>query len=154
MSEFKSLSEAIAEWVEHPLDQLPPELQSWVESAFIASWDGLMDEQRLSVANQWDAQHDPANEEARQYWWKFFRRKQKWEAVLTPTATDLDIQESHLESLQREYEAMEKESPEQRKQRLEAWFKEEKQHGPGALNRTAEREGVKRQTVAKILKRL
>jgi len=164
MSEFKSLSAAIAEWVEHPLDQLPAELKTRVESAFIASWDGLTDEQRLSVANQWDDQHDPANEEARQNWWDFFGRKQKWEAIPTPTATDLDIQESRLESLQRKYEAMsdedgehypkaDNESPEQRQQRLKAWYKEEGQKGPGALKRTAEREDITRQTLQGILKR-
>lgn len=164
MSEFNSLSEAIAEWVEQPLDELPAELKTWVESAFVASWDGLTVEQRLSVAKQWDDQHDPANEEARQNWWDFFGRKQKWEAIPTPTATDLDIQESRLESLQRKYEAMshedgerypkaENESPEQRKQRLEAWYKEEKLKGPGAQYRTAEREGITRQTLKEILDR-
>lgn len=177
MSEFKLLSEAIAEWVEYPLDQLPPELQTWVENAFIASWDGLTVEQRLSVANQWDAQHDPANEETRQYWWDFFARQQKlenhitkWEATGIPTATDTATQQSELKSLEEKRLAMEKEyqaaisqeaassrptgeSPQQRKQRLKAWYKEEGQKGPGAQKRTAKREGIKRQTLAKILKR-
>ena len=45
------------------------------------------------------------------------------------------------------------ESPKQRKQRLEALYKEEEQKGPGAQKRTAEREGIARQTLKGILDR-
>jgi|GEM_PF-5612432 len=47
------------------------------------------------------------------------------------------------------------ETPDQRKQRLESWLAEEKRlRGErGALTRTAEREGIKRQTLSAILKK-
>ncbi|MBV1884532.1 MAG: hypothetical protein KUG82_23025 [Pseudomonadales bacterium] len=46
------------------------------------------------------------------------------------------------------------ETPEEREQRLKRWFAEETQKKPnGALRRTAEKEGITRQTLSEILKR-
>src|SRR4030067_885172 len=79
-------------------------MQKPIEQDFFPMpWDDLSPDQRCSVAQQWDYQHDPATEQDRQFWWDFFVRKNaiekqiaEWEVVATPTASDLPQQEARM----------------------------------------------------------
>lgn len=80
-------------------------------------WDDMDSDGRRSVAHQWDYQNDPAKEEDRQYWWDFFVRKDEikkqiveWQAVQTPTASDLTQKEVRLAELEDELATMEQQA--------------------------------------------
>jgi hypothetical protein len=111
---FESLSAALEGWFEKPLAELPGPLRSRVDAEYPLSWDLLTSDQRQGFAGQWDAQHDPALESERKYWWDFYLRKgeiekqiEKWSAVETPTAIDLAQKETRLAELKRELAGME-----------------------------------------------
>ena len=76
-------------------------------------WDKLSADQRRSVALQLDYQHDPATEQDQKFWWDFFERVdgmnkqiEQWEAVATPTATELGLKETRLKELKQELARM------------------------------------------------
>ena len=102
MSDFDSLIWALDGWFDKLLSDLPDALRQRVErDFFLKLWDGLTADQRRSVALQWDYQHDPATEQDREFWWDFYIRKNRikeeietWEAVSTPTASDLEKKET------------------------------------------------------------
>ena len=106
-NEFESLTLALENRFETPLDQLPVALRQRVEREFSPMiWDGLSADQRRSVALQWDYRHDPASEEDHRFWWGYFERKYDlekqiaaWEAIATPTANDLAQRETRLDEL-------------------------------------------------------
>lgn len=168
MSDYEPLAPAIENWLDKPLCDLPEPLSDRVTRDFVSSWDSLTPEQRLSVAEQWDDQHDPTQEDIRNYWFEFYNRLgeldekiSQVDAMPTPTASDFVLKEEHLEKLRQERQEMEaelvkpaEETPAQRKRRLESWYRQEllKRKG-GALKRTAEREGIARQTLSGILNR-
>lgn len=168
MSDYEPLAPAIETWLDKPRCDLPIQLRDRVTRAFIVPWDSLTSEQRLSVAEQWDIQHDPAQDDLREYWFEFYNglgeldeKISRLEAMATPTASDFVRTEEHLKRLREERQVMEaeldkpaEETPVQRKRRLESWFRQEKLRRKwGALKRAAEREGISRQTLSGILKR-
>lgn len=115
MSGFDSLTTALEGMYDKPLRDLPKDLQKRIEQDFSPMpWDDLSPDQRRSVAQQWDYQNDPATEQDRQFWWDFIARKgaieeqiAEWEAVATPTASDLTQRETRLAELRRELAVME-----------------------------------------------
>ncbi|MDP3333218.1 MAG: hypothetical protein Q8S55_14770 [Methylococcaceae bacterium] len=114
---FNSLTVALEVWFDKPMEELPDEQRHRVETDFFPMpWNDLSQDQRRSVAEQWDYQHNPAMESDRQYWWDFYQRMQaledqieQWNFIATPTATDLMQKESRLAELQRELTNMKKE---------------------------------------------
>ncbi len=149
MSDYEPLAPAIETWLDKPRCDLPIRLSDRVTRAFIVPWDSLTSEQRLSVAEQWDVQHDPTQEDIRNYWFEFYNRLgeldekiSQVDAMPTPTASDFVLKEEHLEKLRQERQEMEaelvkpaEETPAQRKQRLESWYRQEKLKGKwGALD--------------------
>lgn len=117
MSDFDSLTLALEGWFDTSICNLPDELRQRVKREFIPmSWDQLSAEDRRSIALQMDSQHDPATERDRQFWWDFFGRQDalkaeiaQWEAVATPTASDLALSEDRLRELRQELARMEME---------------------------------------------
>jgi len=115
MSSFDSLTAALEGGFDKPLRDLPKDMQKRIEQDFFPMpWDDLSPDQRRSVAQQWDYRHDPATEQDRQFWWGFFLRKDaiekqiaEWEAVATPTASDLAQQEARLSELRKKLARME-----------------------------------------------
>ena len=111
---FESLTLALEDHFETPLDQLPVALRPRVEHEFFPMhWDSMSAEQRRSMAVQMDYQHDPATEQNRKFWWSFYGRmhdleKQiaSWEAIATPTAAELALQENRLAELRQELAGM------------------------------------------------
>ena len=109
MDDFDSLSRALERWFEADLDTLPDALRTRVLRDFLPmAWGELEPEQRRSFAAQWDEQHDPALEGARQEGWDRFWEMsdledqiERWESVAAPTAKDLDIKEAKLVELRR-----------------------------------------------------
>lgn len=111
---FESLTLALEHWFEKTRDELPATLRHRVDDKlFPMPWDELSPDQRRSVALQADYQHDPATEEERKFWWKFFQRMDElkdqistWDAVATPTAGDLAKKEARLQELRKILEGM------------------------------------------------
>lgn len=114
MSSFDSLTLALEGWFETPLCDLPDALRQRVEEEFfLMPWDGLSAANRRSVALQSDYQDDPATEQERRFCSDFVdsmltieTQIAKWEAVPTPTARDLVLQESQLAKLRSELAGM------------------------------------------------
>lgn len=112
--EFESLTLALENWFDRDLKDLPATLRQRVMQEFSPfPWDEMSVEQRHVYALRIDYQHDPATEQDRQYWWDFFehlrkleKELQRWQAVPTPTANDMLIQESRLRELQQEIDRM------------------------------------------------
>jgi hypothetical protein len=115
-AKFESLTTALEGWFDKPMDNLPDEQRHRVETDFFPMpWDRLSADQRRSMAAQWDYHHDPATEGHRQYWWDFHMDMEdlenqiaKWEAVATPTATDLEKKENRLAELKQKLAEMER----------------------------------------------
>lgn len=115
MSDFNSLTLALEEWLDKSLSDMPDEVRQRIKQDFgPIPWDDLNPDQRRSVALQKDYQHDPATEQDRQYWWDFFIHMDgikaviaTWEAVSTPTASDLEKKDARLAELRRELAAIE-----------------------------------------------
>lgn len=83
MSDFDSLTLALEEWFDRPLDDLPEALRLRAEQELRPHrWEDLSPEHRRSVALQLDYQHDPATEWNRECWWDFFHRMSALEAEL------------------------------------------------------------------------
>jgi len=116
MSDFNSLALALDTWLSTPLQDLPPELQKRIKQDFSPMpWDELSPDERLSVAKQWDYQHDPATEQERESWFNFYVKKggleaeiAKCETIATPTALDLEAQHRLLADLKSELALMQK----------------------------------------------
>ena len=114
ISAFESLTLGLQDWFDRSLAELPDILRTRVEREFAAMpWEGLTAEQRHSVAVQLDYQRDPATLEEGKFWGDFFQRKdaikaqlEQWQAVSTPTASDLALQEARVADLRQELEAM------------------------------------------------
>ena len=75
VNQYEPLASAIEKWLEKPFSDLPKPLSDRVTSVFNVSWDSLTPGQRLSVAEQWDVQHNPAEVDLREYWFDFFNRR-------------------------------------------------------------------------------
>ncbi len=111
---FESLTLVLENLFETPLDQLPVALRQRVEREFFPMpWDSLSAEQRRSVALQVDYQNDPATGQDRRFWWVFYERMRDlekqiatWEAIATPTASDLAQREARLAELRQELAGM------------------------------------------------
>lgn len=120
---FESLTLALEDHFETPLDQLPVALRPRVEHEFFPMhWDSMSAEQRRSMAVQMDYQHDPATEQNRKFWWSFYGRmhdleKQiaSWEAIATPTAAELALQETRLTELREELAGMKRQERQSRR---------------------------------------
>jgi hypothetical protein len=114
MSSFDSLTLALEDWFDTRLADLPDALRQRVLQEFSPMpWDKLSADQRRSVALQLDYQHDPATEKDRQKWWDFFERMAgvktqiaQWDAVATPTASELAQKEKRLAELRQELARM------------------------------------------------
>lgn len=111
---FESLTLALEEHFDKPLDALPDELRRRAEQEFLVPWDALAPVQRRAVALQLDYQSDPATREERQFWWDFYIRKDatekriaEWEVASAPTASDLALKEARLKELRQELAGME-----------------------------------------------
>ncbi|GEM_PF-1010386 len=111
--EFESLTLALEEQFDKPLDALPDELRHRVEQDFLVPWEALAPVQRRSAALQWDYQSDPATREERQFWWDFYIKRDatekqiaEWETTSTPTASDLALKEARLKELRLELARM------------------------------------------------
>lgn len=112
--EFESLTLALEEHFDKPLDALPAELRHRVEQECLVPWDALAPVQRRSVALQLDYQSDPATQEERQFWWDFYMKRDatekqiaEWETASAPTASDLALKEARLKELRQELARME-----------------------------------------------
>lgn len=111
--EFESLTLALEEHFDKPLDALPDELLRRVEQEFLVPWESLAPAQRRSLAIQWDYQSDPATREERQFWWDFYIKKDaiekqiaEWVTASAPTASDLALKEARLKELRLEVARM------------------------------------------------
>ncbi len=111
--EFESLTLALEEQFDKPLDALPDELRHRVEREFLVPWEALAPVQRRSAALQWDYQSDPATREERQFWWDFYIKRDatekqiaEWETTSAPTAGDLALKEARLKELRLELARM------------------------------------------------
>lgn len=107
---FESLSEALEEWFERPLADLPEALRQRVEQEFFPfPWNLLSPEQRRDFAQQWDDKSDPATEAERQAAWDLVARRleveakaSEWELFGARTATELATKEARLAELRDE----------------------------------------------------
>ncbi|QKS29129.1 MAG: hypothetical protein FAZ92_00479 [Accumulibacter sp.] len=107
---FESLSEALEEWFERPLTDLPEALRQRVEHEFLPfTWDLLSPEQRRDFTQQWDYKNDPATEPERQAAWDLVARRlevegkmREWEHTCAGTATELATKEARLAELREE----------------------------------------------------
>lgn len=116
LASFDSLTLALEGTFDKQLAALPEDLRQRVEQALLMPWDNLSREQRRSVVEQWDYQHDPSTEQERQYWWDFFLKKDalenqiaEWEKSATPTSTDLAHKEAKIKELLNKLRLMEQE---------------------------------------------
>lgn len=115
MKSFDSLTSALNDWFDKQLSDLPDSVRQRVEQDFFPMpWDNLSADQRRSVALQFDYQHDPATEQDRKFWWDYFQRADElkkqvaeWDAVATPTASELAKKELRLAELKQELARME-----------------------------------------------
>lgn len=113
---FESLVAALEGWFDRPLAELPEVLRQRVERDFFPMlWDILPPDQRRSAAQHSDYQNDPATEQDRERWYDFFVRMralkkqiEEWEAVATPTASDLAQKELRLGELEKELARMDR----------------------------------------------
>lgn len=112
--EFESLTLALEEHFDKPLDALPAELRHRVEQESLVPWDALAPVQRRALAIQCDYQSDPATREERQFWWDFYIKRDatekqiaEWETTSAPTAGDLALKEARLKELRQELARME-----------------------------------------------
>lgn len=116
MSNFVSLMAVLEGWFDKPLKELPKKQQDRYNRDFFPPiWDSLSPEQRRSVAEQWDYQHDPATEKDRRYWWDFYIRMEElkqmleeYEKVAAPTTSDLNQKETRIQELKNDIASMEK----------------------------------------------
>lgn len=117
MSAFVSLTQALEDWFDQPLAQLPDELRLRVEDEFLPMpWDRLTAAGRRDVTKQVDFRVDPATEAYRHTSWDYAERRSDlearikvWQDSATPTATDLKHQAENIQSLQRELTDLEAE---------------------------------------------
>ncbi|TCV81283.1 hypothetical protein [Sulfurirhabdus autotrophica] len=131
---FDSLTKALEDWFDTPLEALPEMQKKRVETDFFPiPWSDLSPDQRRSVAAQLDYQHDPATEKDREFWWEFFEHKagikkaiNNWETISAPTASDLDKKETRLAELRRELTVMEQKERNSRGNYLVHWSKRPK----------------------------
>lgn len=115
--QFESLTLALDGRFEMKLDELPVALRQRVEKeCFPMPWDSLSADQRHCLTLQVDYKHDPATAQDRQFWWDLYIRKDaiekqivQWEAVATPTASDMALKETRLKELRQELAHMERE---------------------------------------------
>jgi len=109
-NEYKSLELALKGWLDKDQRKLPKKLRQRISNDFFPlTWDNLAPEQRLSIAQQWDYQHNPAMEDDQDGWWDYVEHRdaikqqiKEWENVNTPTANDLAKQEARLQELKKE----------------------------------------------------
>jgi len=112
---FDSLTLALEDWLDAPLQDLPGLLRARVDREFYPhTWEPLTPHQRRLRALECDYRQDPATEVERAYWWEFDVRQRElrqqlehWKQVATPTAKDLAAQEKRLNELTRELARME-----------------------------------------------
>lgn len=116
MNKFDSLTLRLEGRFEAPLGDLPEALRKRIiDECPLIPWDHLTAEQRRAGLLQHDYKLDPATEKEREALWGLTLRKREllgrideWEAVATPTATDLSRRESMLEELRLELETIER----------------------------------------------
>jgi hypothetical protein len=116
VTDFVSLTAALAGWFDKPLAELPDRIRERIHQDFFPlSWDSLTTEQRQSVARQWDHHNDPATETDRQFWWDFFSKKgvleeqiEQWQSVVASTAGELTQKECRLKELKDELARMQR----------------------------------------------
>jgi len=117
MNSFNSLTLALEGWFDKQLCDLPDALRQRVDEEFWPMpWDRLTVLGRRDVVQQLDYYDDPAQEQARQFWWDLADRKisieaqvAQWEAIATPTALDLAQKEIRLAELRQELTRIEAE---------------------------------------------
>ena len=110
MNSFDSLTLACEGRFDKPLCDLPDALRQRLEEEFWPMpWDKLSAKGRRSLTEQIDYKKDPATESVRQFAWDQSDRMilittdiAKWEAIATPTASDLALKETRLAELRRE----------------------------------------------------
>lgn len=98
MNVYDSLEKALDAWFGRSFNELPNPLRRRVIADFlVANWDNLTPDERRSVAQQHDYQHDPATNDHREFWFNFYANLQdleqeidEWEMVAAPTASDLE----------------------------------------------------------------
>lgn len=174
---FESLTVALRDWFDKPLAALPGYQRHRYEKDFFPQlWDQLTSEQRQSAAEQRDYQYDPEMEVNRNQWFDLFQRMKEvkqqidaWKAIPATTAGELASKEVRLAELKEILSNMQtqvksgiltenpkRESPQERKCRLEIWYQEERRlrGDRGAKSRTAKRERISRQALSQILNRL
>ncbi|NLZ17219.1 MAG: hypothetical protein GX087_05745 [Desulfobulbaceae bacterium] len=114
---FESLTLALEGLFDKEWEELPEALQQRVKVDFFPlTWGMLAPDQRHELALQRDYQNDPATRPEREYWYNHFARIRelkeelaKWEAIDTPTATDLAKKETRCKELRQKIERLEAE---------------------------------------------
>ncbi len=81
---FEPLTELIEQYANGKFEAMPVHLRERVAQAFfpMPHWDQLAPDQRRSLAQQNDAQHDPALEPENEYWWQLTCRTQEVETEI------------------------------------------------------------------------
>jgi hypothetical protein len=81
---FEPLTELIEQYATGKFEAMPVSLRERVAQAFfpMPHWDQLAPDQRRSMAQQNDVQHDPALEPENEYWWQLTCRTQEVESEI------------------------------------------------------------------------
>jgi hypothetical protein len=81
---FEPLTELIEQYANGKFEAMPVGLRERVAQAFfpMPHWDQLAPDQRRSMAQQNDVQHDPALEPEHEYWWQLTCRTQEVESEI------------------------------------------------------------------------
>lgn len=81
---FEPLTELIEQYARGKFEAMPVHLRERVAQAFfpMPHWDQLAPDQRRSLAQQNDVQHDPALEPENEYWWQLTCRTQEVESEI------------------------------------------------------------------------
>ena len=82
---YATLAGLIEPYADGPFDRLPGGLQEHVIKAFspMPQWDDLGPDQRRSLAQQYDSEHDPAMAPENRYWFELSCRIQETESEIT-----------------------------------------------------------------------
>lgn len=81
---FEPLTELIEQYATGKFEAMPVHLRERIAQAFfpMPHWDQLAPDQRRSLAQQNDVQHDPAHEPENEYWWQLTCRTQEVESEI------------------------------------------------------------------------
>lgn len=114
---YESLSELIKPYIDLAFEALPLRVRRRikVDASFMPDWDGLTPNERFSLAQQIDVQHDPGMAAENGYWdgldreIRLCKREiEKWELMQHQSITEATVKESKISALKIELIALQR----------------------------------------------